>query len=87
MSENSRKKLDKNAPDKTLTPEQAIVNASITQAAALMEIAECMNDIADAMDVMRELAIKTAVKNDVINQIEAAELTPPEDEEADEPQS
>lgn len=71
--ENPKRKLDKNAPDKAINPEQAIVNSAITQAAAMVEISECLNDIASELGVLRALACKMAVKQgmapDEINDI------------------
>ena len=86
MSENPKKKLTKEAPDKVITPEQAIVNSAITQAAALVEISECLNDLVEVADTIRELTIKKYLHEGIINPTEADEYRPqtiddPEDDE------
>jgi len=80
------KKLNKNAEDKVMSPEQAIVNSAITQASAAMNMAECMNDIADNMDIMRTLMVKKALSDGILTPDEADDLNADGDEN-DEPAS
>jgi hypothetical protein len=84
-NDNSPKKLDKNATDKPISVEQTIVNATLTQAAAMLTISEILADIADSLDVLRIVQVKSALKSGVISEEESLELLPTDDsEESDE---
>jgi len=68
------KKLDKDAQDKVMSPEMAIVNSAVTQASALMEIAECINDMADSMEIIRSIEVRRALKDGILAPDEAEDF-------------
>ena len=75
------KKIDKNASDKVISPEQALVNSAITQAAALAEIANCLNDIASNQEILLEIELKRARQDGVINPTEYDEMSDNSDDD------
>lgn len=60
------KKLNKNAPDRVMTPEQltqSVINAQVTQATAIMDLSDSVADIASILDSMLALQIRIAEIN------------------------
>lgn len=81
MPEPDKNKIPRSLKDPEITGEQIAINALVTTSAALTDIAESVNDICSNLDIIRELEVKRALKDDIINPVEAEELEPKEDEE------
>jgi hypothetical protein len=88
MPENPKKKLEKNPADKVMSPEQALINATITQASATMSIAEsiadikdCILDMADNMEIVRLIEVKRAAGDGLLTPEEIKEWETVEDDE------
>lgn len=78
----------KDAKNQEITVEQLLVNAAVTIAASLQDVAETMNDICANLDALREIAVKRGAHEGILAPDEVKELLAENDNdpEADEPE-
>jgi hypothetical protein len=78
----------KDTKNQEITVEQLLVNAAVTIAASLQDVAETMNDICANLDAIREINVKRGLHDGILAPDEAKELLADEDEEpeSDEPE-
>jgi len=76
----------KDAKNPEITVEQLLVNAAITIAASLQDVAETMNDICANLDALREISVKRGLHDGILAPDEAKTLLAEDDDdpEADE---
>lgn len=90
MPETDKNKIPRTlgAPDfiteqgQAINADQAYLNAVLAMSAALVDISECLNNIAADLTDLRNLSIKRAVKDEVINPVEAEEMDAEDAEES-----
>ena len=78
----------KDTKNQDITIEQLLVNAAVTIAATLQDVAETMNDICANLDALREISVKRAAHEGILAPDEVKELLAEDDDEpeADEPE-